>query len=155
MKRPPSPTDNSTTLPRRLKQSLTSLAPGISGAALLPVHGVLQRRKSWLAANKSIGTVKLVRISFCTSNFSFAFTHVTGHPSDKKPLARIGPEKCTSENDLKRAGAPPLFRLSAAQKVFGVAPARFGSQTRHAAGRKSQMPRTYRQRSGLIAWRSE
>ena len=29
------------------------------------------------------------------------------------------------KRDLKRAGATPLFRLAAAQKVFGVAPARF------------------------------
>jgi hypothetical protein len=32
-------------------------------------------------------------------------------------------EKCPAENHPNRAGATPLFGLSAAQKVFGVAPA--------------------------------
>jgi len=82
--------------------------------------------------------VKSAKISSNTANFAFHFTHVTGYLSDRKPVANIGSEKCASAKDLKRAGATPLFRLQSAQKVFEVAPARFGSQTRHANGQKAQ-----------------
>jgi hypothetical protein len=40
--------------------------------------------------------------------------------------------KVSVEKPPKRAGATPLFRLRAAQKVFGVTPARFGQiMTKH------------------------
>ena len=81
---------------------------------------------------RSIGAdvpVKLVRISPCTPTFTFRFTHVTGYRSDRKSLRNGDFKKCAAENDLKRPGAPPLFGISPAQKVFGVARARFFSKS--------------------------
>jgi len=48
---------------------------------------------------------------------------VATHRPEKSGENRGGKEKCAAENDPNRAGAPPLFGLSAAQKVLGVAPA--------------------------------
>jgi len=49
-------------------------------------------------------------------------------------------KKCPAEKNPNRAGATPLFRLSAAQKVFGVAPALgtvFGASDFFPPGKKS------------------
>ncbi len=138
MNRSPLPTDKPTMLPRRPEQSLTCLAPGVSGAALLPVLLVVQRTESVLQANKGNVQVKSAIISSCTTNFSFRFTHVTGYLSDRRSVANIDSEKRALAKDLKRAGATPPFRRSSAQKVFEVAPARFGSQAAPADNEKVQ-----------------
>ena len=74
MNRPPSPTDKSTKCAHRLEQGLTCLAPGVSGAALLPVHSRIRRSEPRFLANESDVAVKLVGISSCTSFFTSFFT---------------------------------------------------------------------------------
>src|SRR5216684_6545463 len=62
-----------------------------------------------------------------TTHFSFVFykffslwrEQFLGSVGDREAMQT----KVTVEKTPKRAGATPLFRLSAAQKVFGVAPA--------------------------------
>jgi hypothetical protein len=62
-----------------------------------------------------------------TTHFSFVFAtffplwceQYLGSVGDRKGMQ----PKVTVEKTLNRAGATPLFRLSAAQKVRGVAPA--------------------------------
>ena len=74
MNRPPLPADNSPMHAHRLEQSLTCLAPGVSGAALLPVHPRIRRSEPRFLANETNVAVKLVQISFCTSVFTSLFT---------------------------------------------------------------------------------
>ena len=67
--------------------------------------------------------MKKVKTTFCTFRFRLPFTlwhtHVFG-----KSGQEAGPEKkCAADKTINRAGATPLFGLSAAQKGFGVAPA--------------------------------
>jgi hypothetical protein len=62
-----------------------------------------------------------------TTHFSFAFSKFFTQECKQFVLgagdtSRVK-AKFTAEKTLKRAGATPLFRLSAAQKVRGVAPA--------------------------------
>ena len=74
MNSPPSPTDKSTKCAHRLEQSLTCLAPGVSGAALPPVHRQLRRSEPGFWGNESDVAVKVVEISSCTSFFTSFFT---------------------------------------------------------------------------------
>jgi hypothetical protein len=69
--------------------------------------------------------VKKARTTSCTRDFSKSFTLWPGHVPEKQG-ERVSPKKkCPAEKNKNRAGAgaTPLFGLSAAQKVFGVAPA--------------------------------
>jgi hypothetical protein len=122
----------------RLEQNVTCLAPAVIGAVLLPVTPTTEHSKSVMDANKNNFPVKKVRISSCTTTFRFGFTQVISYCSETNLVKKIQIEKCAVEKDPKRAGATPLFGLQSAQKVFEVAPARFRSQTRHAAGQKSK-----------------
>jgi hypothetical protein len=67
--------------------------------------------------------VKNVRTTSCTrlcfSFFTLWHTHVPERQGEKVNRKK----KCPAEKILNRAGADPLFGLSAAQKIFGVAPA--------------------------------
>jgi hypothetical protein len=67
--------------------------------------------------------VKKVKNTFCTFGFRLVFTLWHRHVSEKSGEG-VGPEKkCAADKTINRAGATPLFGLSAAQKVLGVAPA--------------------------------
>ena len=67
--------------------------------------------------------MKKVKTTFCTFRFRLPFTLWHTHVSEKSG-EKAGPEKkCAADKNINRAGATPLFGLSAAQKVFGVAPA--------------------------------
>jgi hypothetical protein len=67
--------------------------------------------------------VKKVKTTFCTFRFRLPFTLWHTHVSEKS-REEAGPEKkCAADKTINRAGATPLFGLSAAQKVLGVAPA--------------------------------
>ena len=62
-----------------------------------------------------------------TTYFNFVFSKFFTHEcqdfvSGARDASRVK-AKVTAEKTPKRAGATPLFRLSAAQKVRGVAPA--------------------------------
>jgi hypothetical protein len=149
MKTPPSPSDRPTMLPRRPKQNLTTLAQGVSGAVLLPVPCPIRQPQLWHLVKEVLGLVKKVKNLIFTPTFSFRFTRVIGYRTRYNSLRTSDNKKCAVENDPKRAGATPLFGLPSAQKVFEVAPARFGGQTRHAAGQKPQGPRMYRQRAAF------
>ncbi len=74
--------------------------------------------------------VKTVRITLCT--FRAATSSPNARPTEfiLKRFPTTTSAKVTAQNRSNRAGATPLFRLSAAQKVRGVAPARYtGSVT--------------------------
>ena len=74
--------------------------------------------------------VKTVRITHFSFFFSIFFTQRSAQGIDSRRFATTAPVKVTAQNAPNRAGATPLFRLSAAQKVRGVAPARYaGSVT--------------------------
>ena len=139
----------------RLEQNVTCLAPAVIRAVLLPVASIFRHAESQPDANKSKIPVKNVRISSCTTTFRFGFTQLTTYPPKTNAVRNSQVETCAVEKDPKRAGATPLFRLQSAQKVFEVAPARFGNQIRYAAGQMAQRPRTHLQLSGIIARRSE
>lgn len=74
MSRPPSPTNLPPIHARRLEQSLTCLAPGVSGAALLPVLPQMGTPRILIHSQRTRPTVKFVRISSFTSHFTFHFT---------------------------------------------------------------------------------
>ena len=67
--------------------------------------------------------MKKVRTTFCTrlcfASFTLWHTHVPEREGEKVSLKKKRP----AEKIPNRAGATPLFGLSAAQIIFGVAPA--------------------------------
>ena len=67
--------------------------------------------------------MKNVKTTSFTRNFSLSFTLWQTHVPERKEEENQRREKCPAEKDPNRAGATPLFWLSAAQKVFGVATA--------------------------------
>ena len=67
--------------------------------------------------------VKNVKTTSFTPSFSPSFTLWQTHVPERKGKENPRRRKCPAEKDPNRAGATPLFGLSAAQKVFGVAPA--------------------------------
>jgi hypothetical protein len=67
--------------------------------------------------------VKNVKTTSFTRNFSLSFTLWQTHVPERKGKENPRRRKCPAEKDPNRAGATPLFGLSAAQKVLGVAPA--------------------------------
>jgi hypothetical protein len=69
--------------------------------------------------------VKSVIFSLFTSSCTTVFTLVSAHAAERQCHAWNETQKAAELKLQKRAGATPLFRFSAAQKVRGVAPARF------------------------------
>jgi len=67
--------------------------------------------------------VKTVRITACTFQIANFFTLKRGEVLGKRRNTKLDETKVTLKKMSNRAGATPLFRLSAAQKVRGVAPA--------------------------------
>ena len=67
--------------------------------------------------------MKNVKTTSFTQSFSPSFTLWQMHVPESKGKENPRRKKCPAEKDPNRAGATPLFGLSAAQKVFGVAPA--------------------------------
>jgi hypothetical protein len=67
--------------------------------------------------------VKKVRTTSCTRFCLVSFTLWHTHVPEREGEGVNPKKKCPAEKIPNRAGAPPLFGLSAAQKVFGVAPA--------------------------------
>lgn len=67
--------------------------------------------------------MKTVKMTFCTFSFLLVFTLWHTHVSEKSGEGVGREKKCAADKTINRAGATPLFGLSAAQKVFGVAPA--------------------------------
>lgn len=67
--------------------------------------------------------MKKVKTTFCTLSFRLVFTLWHRHVSEKSSERVSQEKKCAADKTVNRAGATPLFRLSAAQKVLGVAPA--------------------------------
>ena len=66
---------------------------------------------------KNVRTTSCTRL--CFASFTLWHVHVLERQGE-----RVNPKKkCPAEKIPNRAGATPLFGLSAAQKVFGVAPA--------------------------------
>ena len=55
----------------------------------------------------------------CSESFTLWYRHVLKNLEEGVSRGK----KCPAEKNPNRAGATPLFGLSAAQKVFGVAPA--------------------------------
>ena len=67
--------------------------------------------------------MKKVRTTFCTWICFASFTLWHAHVPERQG-ERVSPKKKRpAEKIPNRAGATPLFGLSTAQKVFGVAPA--------------------------------
>jgi hypothetical protein len=67
--------------------------------------------------------VKTVRSTACTRRCFQFFTLWHRHVLKSLEEGVVKEKKCPAEKNPNRAGATPLFGLSAAQKVFGVAPA--------------------------------
>jgi hypothetical protein len=67
--------------------------------------------------------VKTVRTTACTRRCFRSFTLWPRHVLKIQREGVVRGKKCPAEKNPNRAGATPLFGLSAAQKVFGVAPA--------------------------------
>ena len=67
--------------------------------------------------------MKNVKTTSFTRNFSRSFTLWQTHVPERKAKGNPRRRRCPAEKDPNRAGATPLFGLSAAQKVLGVAPA--------------------------------
>ncbi len=67
--------------------------------------------------------VKTARITHFNFFFSTFFTQSSANGIDSQGFATTVSAKVTAQNGANWAGATPLFRLSAAQKVRGVAPA--------------------------------
>ena len=67
--------------------------------------------------------MKKVRITFCTFQIANFFTLQRREVLGKRRNTKLDEVKVTVKKMSNRAGATPLFRLSAAQKVRGVAPA--------------------------------
>jgi hypothetical protein len=152
MNRPPLPTIPSTKHTRRPGQNLASLAPCLRGAALLPVIPKISQPESWILVKRTDVSGEGGK------NFILHRSlHQSTSPSssakrrEKNGVSKLQHKKAPKNEAPKRAGATPLFGLQSAQKVFEVAPARFGSQTRHAAGQKSQVLRMHYQRSAVLA----
>ena len=108
MNRPPLPATPSAKRTRRPGQNLACLAPGHREAVLLSVIPKIPQSQWWILVKRTDVPVKVVRISSCTAFFSKSFTLLIGETEENK--------------SPKRAGATPLFRLSAAQRVFGSLP---------------------------------
>ena len=73
--------------------------------------------------------VKSVIFSLFNSSCTTVFTLVSAHAAETQCDAWNETHKAAELKLQKRAGATPLFRLSAAQKVRGVAPARRSLRT--------------------------
>ena len=67
--------------------------------------------------------MKTVGITACTRPCFESFTLWHRHVLKNQGEGLGRKKKCPAEKNSNRAGATPLFGLSAAQKVFGVAPA--------------------------------
>jgi hypothetical protein len=67
--------------------------------------------------------VKTVKTTACTQLCFQSFTLWPRHVLKIQEEGVVREKKCPAEKTPNRAGATPLFGLSAAQKVFGVAPA--------------------------------
>ena len=67
--------------------------------------------------------MKKVRTTSCTQLCFLFFTLWHAHVPERQGEKVSPKKKCPAEKIPNRAGATPLFGLSAAQKVFGVAPA--------------------------------
>ena len=74
-------------------------------------------------AVNGVAKVKTVRITLFSFFFSTFFTRSSAHGIDSQGFAASVSAKVTAEKTPEWAGATPLFRLSAAQKVRGVTPA--------------------------------
>jgi len=72
---------------------------------------------------KKVSQVKMARITHFNFAFCTFFTPRSAHGIDSQRFATTVSAKVTAQNGANWAGATPLFRLSAAQKVRGVAPA--------------------------------
>ena len=67
--------------------------------------------------------MKKVEITACTRPCFQSFTLWHWHVLKNQEEGVSTEKKCPAEKNPNRAGATPLFGLSAAQKVLGVAPA--------------------------------
>ena len=87
---------------------------------------LIQVSEWWLAVMNPMRTGEEGR-NYILHLFICQHRHRTGFevPYGKTPTT-AQPTKPTVEKTRNRAGATPLFRLSAAQKVRGIAPARHG-----------------------------
>jgi hypothetical protein len=80
--------------------------------------------------------VMQVRITVCTFAVANFFTGQISEVLGRRSNTKSRKAKVAVEKTSNRAGATPLFRLSAAQKVRGVAPA-----LRHALSYRVFFPR--------------
>jgi hypothetical protein len=74
--------------------------------------------------------VKTARITHFNFFFSTFFTQSSAHGIDSQGFATTVSARVTAQNGANWAGATPLFRLSAAQKVRRVAPAHMLSRSK-------------------------
>jgi hypothetical protein len=74
-------------------------------------------------AVNGVAKVKTARITLFSFLFSTFFTRSLAYGNDSQRFAASVSAKVTAEKTPDWAGATPLFRLSAAQKVRGVTPA--------------------------------
>jgi hypothetical protein len=114
MNRPPLLTTTTAKCSPRLEQNLTYLAPGVSGAVLLPVlSGVRNVIRPANQSNYKDDEVKNVRNSRCNSNFTFSFTLfrcITRKESQlKASAAKSDGEKITETGG---SGSDPTFWAS-------------------------------------------
>ena len=150
MNRPPLPATLSAKRTRRPEQNLTSLAPGPRGAVLLPVVPMIPQSQSWISAKCTDVPVKVVRISSCTSIFTFVFTLCARDPRKRNRL-QSPPLKSAREQIHQNGRERPHFSGFNPPKKFPRSLPPVSSQTRHAAGQKSQVLRMHHQRSAILA----
>jgi hypothetical protein len=122
MNRPPLPAALSAKRTRRPEQNLPSLAPGPRGVVLLPVIPKIPQSESWIWVKPTYVPVKVVRISSCTSIFSFAFTlsprNLWERNGLQSPPLKSAREKI-HQNGWER---PHFFGLQPPKKFLGSLP---------------------------------
>ena len=125
---------------RVARHSLLGAGKTLGWAGATPVLDAIPRPKNTggrssptrLQARSEVNRVKEVRIASCSFVFTTFFTRSSPYSIHPVRLSTSAAVKVTVEKTPKRAGATPLFRLPAAQKVRGVAPAlRHGKSVPH------------------------
>ena len=119
MNRPPSPTKTSAMYSRRLEQNLTCLAPGVSGAVLLPVLSKVHCVNRWpYQVKKNDRLVKNVRNTRCTALFSAFFTLLIGQTEESKCRCEVATAESTGKLTTEAGRSDPTFSAFIRPKSF-------------------------------------
>ena len=104
---------------------------GVAPASLTVKIETLDGEEFVRTGSRDGSPVKKVRFSFCTSEIATSSLCRKRISRESKNLGKNAKTRIAAERIKNWAGATPLFRLSAAQKVRGVAPAlRHGNSCR-------------------------